>query len=238
MLRTSTEDNVKLNSALESLIVNINSIQNKQDHKNVITITSPSPGNGKSTISMKLAESFAKIGKKVLLVDNDLKRGKIASNYNIHSISEKTFNSIDESTINKYIIDKNLYVIPRVKGLNNTFQFLYSNKYQEKIKFFKDYFDFIIFDTGPILSVADSSILIEKSDLNILLVRHGINKMNEIKQSVSNFEQINKNIDGIIYNAYARPKSYYGYYGIYGNYSYQYYADKYLDDTYEYEKKT
>ena len=34
----------------------------------------------------------------------------------------------------------------------------------------------------------------------------------------------------------ARPKSYYGYYGIYGNYSYQYYADKYLDDTYEYEK--
>lgn len=235
---TSTEDNVKLNSALESLIVNINSIQNKQDHKNVITITSPSPGNGKSTISMRLAESFAKIGKKVLLVDNDLKRGKIASNYNIHSISEKTFNSIDESTINKYIIDKNLYVIPRVKGLNNTFQFLYSHKYQEKIKFFKDYFDFVIFDTGPILSVADSSILIEKSDLNILLVRHGINKMNEIKQSVSNFEQINKNIDGIVYNAYARPKSYYGYYGIYGNYSYQYYADKYLDDTYEYEKKT
>ena len=61
--------------------------------------------------------------------------------------------------------------------------------------------------------------------------------MNEIKQSVSNFEQINKNIDGIVYNAYARPKSYYGYYGIYGNYSYQYYADKYLDDTYEYEKR-
>ena len=60
--------------------------------------------------------------------------------------------------------------------------------------------------------------------------------MNEIKQSVANFEQINKDVDGIVYNAYARPKSYYGYYGIYGNYSYQYYADKYLDDTYDYEK--
>ena len=63
------------------------------------------------------------------------------------------------------------------------------------------------------------------------------NRINEIKQSIDNFKQINTDIDGIIYNAYAKPKSYYGYYGIYGNYSYQYYANKYLDDAYEYEKK-
>ena len=50
-------------------------------------------------------------------------------------------------------------------------------------------------------------------------------------------ESINKNIDGLIYNAYAKPKGYYGYYGIYGNYSYQYYAEKYLDESYDYEKK-
>jgi Mrp family chromosome partitioning ATPase len=62
--------------------------------------------------------------------------------------------------------------------------------------------------------------------------------MNEIKQSIDNFKQINKNIDGIVYNAYAKPKSYYGYYGIYGNYSYQYYADKYLGEAYEYDKET
>ena len=135
------------------------------------------------------------------------------------------------------MVKDNLYVIPRVRGLNNTFQFLYSYQYKEKIKFFKDYFDYIVFDTGPILSVADSSVLIEQSDLNILVVRHGINRMNEIKQAIENFKQINKNIDGILYNAYTKPKSYYGYYGIYGNYSYQYYAEKYLDEAYEYEKQ-
>ena len=185
---------------------------------------------------MKLAEGFAKIGKKVLLVDNDLKRGKIDKTYKIRSISENTFNSIDESTINKYMYSENFYVIPRVKGLSNTFQFLYNYQYKEKIKFFRDHFDYVIFDTGPILSVADSSVLIEQSDLNILVVRHGINRMNEIKQAIDNFKQINTNVDGIIYNAYAKPNSYYGYYGLYGNYSYQYYADKYLDDAYEYEK--
>ena len=233
----STDDELKLNSSLESLIVSINAIKDNDPNKKIITITSPSPGNGKSTLSRKLAEAFAKINQKVLLVDNDLKRGKIAEKYNIKSISENTFNSIDETTIDKYRIRENLYLIPRVKGLSNSFQFLYSSSYSEKIKFFKESFDFVIFDTGPILSVADSSILIEKSDFNVLVARHGINKINEIKQCVANFDQINKDIDGIVYNAYAKPKSYYGYYGIYGNYSYQYYAEKYLDDTYEYKKE-
>ena len=68
-------------------------------------------------------------------------------------------------------------------------------------------------------------------------MRHGINRMNEIKQSIDNFRQINTNIDGIIYNAYEKPSTYYGYYGIYGNYSYQYYAEKYLDEAYEYQTK-
>tara|TARA_B100000902_G_C26665607_1_gene600544 strand:- start:21 stop:584 length:564 start_codon:yes stop_codon:yes gene_type:complete len=186
---------------------------------------------------MKLAEGFSKIGKKVLLVDNDLKRGNLAKNYNLRSISETTFNEINEETISKYKVYDNFYIIPRVKGLTNSFQFLFSHSYTEKIKLFRDKFDYVIFDTGPILSVADSSILIEQSDINLLIVRHGINRINEIKQCLDNFNQINKNIDGIVYNAYAKPKSYYGYYGIYGNYSYQYYAEKYLYETYDYEKK-
>ncbi len=230
-------DSVKLNTSIESLIVNINSIQSDQKDKNIITITSPSAGNGKSTISMKLTEGMAKIGKKVLLVDNDLKRGNLAKNYGKKSISQNTFNSIDESTLNKYMIHDNYYLIPRVKGLSNTFQFLYSSQYKEKIQFFKDHFDFVIFDTGPILAVADTSMLIEKSDFNILVTRHGINRVNEIKQCIDNYKQINKTIDGLVYNAYAKPQGYYGYYSLYGNYSYQYYADKYLDDAYEYEKR-
>ena len=233
----SGDELTKLDVAVESLIVNVNSIQKKDANKNLITITSPSPSNGKSTVATKLAQGYAKIGKKVLLVDNDLKRGNIAKGFDKHSISEKTFNSITEATIDNYKIDNNLHLIPRVKGLTNSFQFLFSYDYKEKIKFFKDHFDFVIFDTGPILSVADSSILIEQSDINFLIVRHGINRINEIKQSIVNYNQINKDIDGIIYNAYSKPKSYYGYYGLYGNYSYQYYAEKYLYESYDYKKE-
>ncbi len=232
-----TEDLTRLNTAIESLIVNINSIQSNQADKKIITITSPSAGNGKSTISRKLSEGFSKIGKKVLLVDNDLKRGDLASHFNRKSISEKTFSTINETTIDQYRIQDNLFLIPRVKGLNNTFQFLYSHQYLDKIKFFRENFDYVIFDTGPVLAVADSSLLIEKSDLNILVARHGINRINEIKQCVDNYKQISKNIDGLVYNAFAKPSGYYGYYSLYGSYSYQYYADKYLEEAYEYERK-
>jgi len=231
------DDDVRFNSSLESLIVNINSISKENPDNNLITITSPTPFNGKSTISMKLAEGYAKLGRKVLLVDNDLKRGKINRSYNIANISERKFNSINESTLIDYKIKDNFYLIPRVAGLNNTFQFLYNYNYKEKIRFFKENFDYVIFDTGPILSVADTSILIEESDVNILIARHEISRINEIKQAIDNFAQINKNIDGIVYNAYAKPSSYYGYYGIYGNYSYQYYAEKYLEDSYEYNRE-
>jgi len=231
-----SEDNLRLTTSIESLIVNINSLQENQLDRKIITITSPSPGNGKSTISMKLAEGMARINKKVLLVDNDLKRGKINKSYNLENISKKTFNSINESTLDNYKITDNFYIIPRVKGLTNSFQFLFNKDYTDRINFFKEHFDYIIFDTGPILSVADSSVLIEQSNFNILVARHQVNRINEIKQSVDNFKQINKNVDGIVYNAYSKPKSYYGYYGLYGNYSYQYYAEKYLEDTYEYKE--
>ena len=59
-----SNDDIRLNTSIESLIVNINSIQNGELDNNIITITSPSPFNGKSTISMKLSEGLSTIGKR------------------------------------------------------------------------------------------------------------------------------------------------------------------------------
>lgn len=231
-----TRDDPSLNSSIESLIFNIDSSIGNQTNKNIITVTSPSPDIGKSTMSIKIAEEYSKLGSKILLIDCDLKRGSLGKNYNIRSINEDIFHSIDESNIDNFNVEGNLYFIPRVKGLNNSFQFIYSDAYKKKINFFKDYFDYVIIDTPPILSVADTSVTIEYSDFNILVVRHGVTKINEINQSIDNFAQIDNNIDGVIYNSYSKPRSYYGYYGMFGNYSYQYYAEKYLDDVYDYKK--
>ena len=74
------------------------------------------------------------------------------------------------------------------------------------------------------------------SNINLLVVRHEVNKINEIRQVKASCEQLGINITGIIYNGYKKPSNYYGYYGIYGNYSYAYYANKYLYDRYNYDE--
>ena len=229
------QDNINLITSMESIIVNIDSLRDNQ-LKNMITITSPGPSNGKSMASMQLAKAYASLGKKVLLIDGDFKRGKLAKNFNVRSIDKEAFISIDETNVEDFIISKNLYLIPRIKNLTNSFEFLYNTAFKEKVDFLKSHFDYIILDTAPILSIADTSILIEKSDFNILIVRHDVNRISQIKQAMDHFGQIDKAVDGIVYNGYEKPKNSYGYYGLYGNYAYQYYAEKYLEDVYDYKK--
>ena len=224
----------KVLSAIESLIVNLSHLNNDKPKK-VILITSPTPANGKSTISSQLALSFSTVNKKVLLIDSDLKRGSLQKHFNLKSLKKDDFNSIDDTNIDDLKVNENLYIIPRIRGLSNSFQFILSNELIKKIEYFKSKFDYIIFDTAPILSVADTAIISNLSDINLMLIRHEVTKLNEIKQARENLSQIKKSIDGYIYNAYSRPTGYFGYYEYYGNYAYQYYSDKYLYEAYDYK---
>ena len=231
-------DTSRYKSALESAIVNIRSLEN-HEHNNatVIALTSPTPLNGKSTTSRNLAQILSLLGKRVLLIDADLKRGSLAKDLNARSISEETFYKISSSNLDKYKISDNFYLIPRVKGLANSFHFICSPRYPQVFEDLKQSFDYIIFDTAPLLSVADTSVILKMADINLMVVRHEINKIGEIKQTIEMFNQINVSLSGFVYNAYAKPTGYYGYYGLYGNYAYAYYSDKYLNDSYDYKNE-
>ena len=232
-------NDVKFNQSMESLIININTILDGKSIEgcNKLLITSPTPANGKTFLSRSLARKYASMGYKVLLIDNDLKKGKQHRYYEIKPLDQDIFYDIDESGLNKFQVENNLYLIPKIKSLTSSFQFLYSSKYLNKIKELSTYFDYIIFDTAPLLSVADTSILMSISDINISLARHNATKISELKQLLKLCNQSNSKIDGIIYNAYEKPAGYYGYYNLYGNYNYQYYADKYLYEKDYYEKE-
>ena len=176
------KDDKKLLSSIESLIVNIKSLVGDDDSKKVFLITSPTPSNGKSTISTFLATSFSEINKKVLLLDCDLKRGGIVKNFDIKALNKNRFLNINDSNFDDFKVNKDLYVIPRIKGLSNSFQFILSPEFKQKIDYFRSKFDIIIIDSAPILSVADTAILAILVT-QILVVRHEISKINEIKQA-------------------------------------------------------
>ena len=236
---TEETEQEKLTQAIESLIVNINTSLNEKigqrDTAKIIAITSGTPENGKSYCSRNLAQKLSEIGKKTLLIDADWKRGDQHKQFNTNKITLKEFNEIEINNP-KFKVSNNLFFIPKITGLKSSFQFLYSKSFASKINEFEDHFDYIIFDTPPLLSVSDTAIIMTMSDLVLCVARHGLTKVNEVRQMVNLGDQIGATFDGIIYNGYEKPSSYYGYYGLYGNYSYQYYARKYLYDSYDYDK--
>ena len=153
------ESNERLLQSLESLILAIKSIEKiDKDNASIILITSPTAANGKSFISRSIATKLSELGHKTLLVDNDLKGDLQHKFYEIKSISEKEFLSINEENLDNYNISENLYLIPKISRLSSSFKFLYSLGYKNKIEEFKEKFDYIIFDTAPILSVSDTSV--------------------------------------------------------------------------------
>ncbi len=235
-------EDIKFKQAIETTILNIETIFSapKSIEKNngcrKIVVTGPTPENGKSFISRSIALSLSEIGHKVLLLDADLKRGLQHKFFNNETIDMKRFLNISLDQIDDLKIKNNFYLLPRIKKIKNSFEHLYSDQFLRKISDFETFFDYIIFDTAPILSVSDTGLLLTTSDLNILTVRHEVNKISEINQSKQIIEQLGRSFDGIIYNDYSKPKSYYGYYDLYGDYSYRYYAERYLYDDY-YETK-
>jgi len=233
-------ENVAFKQAVETLILNIETIfsepQNRVTNGNCrkIVLSSPTASNGKSFVSRSIAEGLSSIGHKVLLIDADLKKGTQHKFFEREAIDIKAFQNISLDKIDDLKIENNLYLLPKLKKLKNTFEHLYSDQFLNKIEELEGFFDYMIIDTAPVLSVSDTGLLMSNSDLNLLGVRHQINKISEINQSKQIINQLGKSFDGMIYNDYAKPKGYYGYYDLYGDYSYRYYAERYLyDDYYE-----
>ena len=235
--KSDSEDIEKFNGAIESLIVNLQTKIKQDESCKLISFTSPTASNGKSFVSRSVAKKLADLGCKVLLIDLDLKRGDQHKEFDSNRLTLEGFNDISSENLDQLKVSDNLYLISKLKRLDNTFHFIYSESFAEKIELFKNKFEYIIFDTAPILFVSDTSYILQLSDSVFGICRHGLTKINEIKQMDAVLSQIGVGLDGIIYNFYEKPKSYYGYYGLYGNYNYQYYAQKYLYGENYYDKE-
>ena len=237
----SSPHNERFTQAIETSILNINTLfssklvdgQNLSSCKKIV-FTSPSAENGKSFVSRNLAENLSKVGNKVLLIDIDLKRGDQHKFFERKPMTLNDFQNISDNNIDALKVKENLYLVSRLTRIKSSFEYLNSSIFSDKLKLFESVFDYIVIDTAPILSVSDTGLLASVADLNLLIIRHELTKINEIKQSINILEQLGKSFDGIIYNGYERPSGYYGYYDLYGDYSYRYYAERYLySDTYE-----
>ena len=188
-----------------------------------LLITSTIPGEGKSYISSNLAISFAQAGKKVLIIDCDLRKGRQHRMFKLNSRKGLSNLLISDNSYKDYIAEtkiENLYVIPRGVVPPNPSELLGSKKNVQLIEELKKHFDIIILDGAPITGLSDS--LIISSIVDKVLIVSSINRTpkTELKNIKKSLENVGANIAGLVINNINNKTDSYGSYYYY-NYGYE-----------------
>ena len=198
---------------------------NKQDGvgKQTILVSSSSQKEGKSTTVANLAISYALTGKKVLIIDCDLRKPVIHKIFNADKLSGLTTFIANSNKIENYIQKtkiQNLDVLTSGSIPPNPSEILGSENMKLLMENLKKKWDYIILDTPPLIAVTDASIITRYVDTFLLVVRAGVAQKRILSRVISMLNQINVKIDGAVFNGVSATNSYYG--DEYYNY-YQYY---------------
>lgn len=194
-----------------------------------IIVTSPGPGEGKTTTITNLAITFANIGKRTLLVDADLRRPVIHRIFNLNIEPGVThYLTGFPRNINPLIKQteiKNLQVITAGATPPDPSVLLSSKRMQEFIMSLELGWDIILFDSPPTIAVTDTSLLSENVDQFIIVVKSGQTDKLAFDRAIQLLESVNAPIAGVIMNAVS-PRNSYESYHYYNEYYHYYGQDK------------
>ena len=184
---------------------------NSQKSLKTVLITSTMPGEGKTWISSNLAITFAQAGKKVVLVDTDMRKGRLNKMFQIDLVPglSNYLSGIDETgTVGKEDISKyvkrteinNLYVIPAGNVPPNPSELLTSETTTIMLEKLKEIFDIVILDGTPSLLVTDSVILSRIVDTTIIVTEHKSTKKDNLQKVKKAIENVGGKIAGVVIN--------------------------------------
>lgn len=184
---------------------------NSNKELKTILITSTMPGEGKSWIASNLAITFAQSGKRVCLIDADMRKGRLASLFQTNTVPGLSnylsgFDNkgiIESNNILKYInpteVD-NLFLIPSGNIPPNPAELLENENTIKMMEKLKEIFDIIILDGTPSLLVTDAMILSRISDTTILVASHKSTKKEDLEKVKKSIENVGGKIAGVILN--------------------------------------
>ena len=219
-----------IREAYKTLRTNVSFALTGEEECNVIIVTSSMQGEGKSITATNLAISYAMTDRKVLLVDCDLRRPKLAR---LLQMSSKAGLS---NLIMKPELKQQAILESSTPGLDimlsgdippNPSELLGSPRMQRLLKQLREEYDFIILDTPPINMVTDAVVLAPQSDGVLFLVRANHTDRGAVMHAVSQLEYAKAKILGFVLNDVNMEKTHYGYkqyrysrYSRYGRYGY------------------
>lgn len=194
---------------------------------NVIAISGPSPGVGKSFITVNLATVLAQSGKRVLVVDADMRKGYLQTQFGMKwddGLSDYLSGRLNLAQVIKPTQVEGLHVMTRGQIPPNPSELLMHQNFSKLISEVSKMYDLVIIDTPPILAVTDPAIVSAHAGTTLLVTRFGQNHAKELEITRNRFEQNGIDVKGVVFNGVVRKST--NAYGYYGYYNYEYKSDK------------
>ena len=193
----------------------------------LVTVTSPNPQDGKSTVAAHLAMALAEMGRRVLLVDADLRKPKQHVLFGLENTWGLADLLEDETAVSAYPREaffretevRNLHVLPSGPPMKNVGAVVHADRFAELLERFRAEFEYVFLDTPPVLLVSDARVIGQRSDGVILVLRAGETRQADALQVVRRLKEDGTRILGTVLNQWTPPgagkkyyKKYYDYY--------------------------
>lgn len=190
-----------------------------------ITVVSGGAGEGKSTTIFNLATVFAQNGARVLLVDSDLRRPSLHKLLNVSNSIGLTNFLLKQNTIEEVIQTTGLptlHFLPSGKLPSSSLGILNSNQMRDFIQKARERYDFVFFDSPPIMGVSDASVLASEVDMALLVIQYRKYPQVMTQRAKQMVEKVGGNLLGVVLNNINISQDSYYYY--YSGYYYDYYS--------------
>ena len=193
----------------------------------VLMTTSAYPEDGKTTVTANLALMFALSYSKVILIDADIRKGRIAKYFNKRSAPGLSDYLSGQNTLEEVVYHskkhEHLSYITCGTHSPKPYELLESDEMKKLIEDLRKEYDYIIIDTPPILLISDALALAPNTDGVALVCRHQVSYVSDISRALNSLNFAHANVLGVIVNDYKAPKI-----GkIYGGYKKYYYYNSY-----------
>jgi len=215
------------------------------DQPAVVLISSTWPMEGKTTTCVNYAITFSQIGKKVLIIDADLRKPRIEKMFDIKEkdgLTNLLRGFVKLEDVIRETPYENLWAITSGHIPPNPAELLSSDEMKELLKSLKEKYDYIFIDTPPVNLLTDATILSSECSGVVMVVRQAATDHHSLKEALGKLEFANAKILGFVLNdaddeamGYSRYRYKGKNYGR-GYYKYNYYRYKYYND-YSYETK-